>query len=387
MWESEQREVVLRWLEVGDSKSYQEDKLELLRNPNHCSEGTGQWLTKSHQIRSWLQFGRGHSVLWLHGKPGSGKSVLCSQLIYFLRSDPTRNCLFFFCDFHTKSYAVTAQVLRSLCAQMIGLAPELVPFIYDECVLAGRTPSVKYLKTIVPKLMTAFTDVRVIVDGIDEIDYSQHKELIKTLTSFAESQENFKIIFSSQNIPSIFSYLKSKPELALGAEAASVAADIDLFVTASLEKLNDSHSGGIPERVFAGIRKLILERAEGMFLWVYLVLEILGKAVSIKELQASVDSMPKDLAEAYNKILTNITKSSSANNLSTQRRAFSWMLFSKGNQPLRKHELRLAMTLHVESCVVSKDTKPFPNALDICKPFIEDGPRGSVVFIHSTVPK
>ena len=85
MWESEQREVVLRWLEVGDSKSYQEDKLELLRNPNHCSEGTGQWLTKSHQIRSWLQFGRGHSVLWLHGKPGSGnlikKTLRCASIL------------------------------------------------------------------------------------------------------------------------------------------------------------------------------------------------------------------------------------------------------------------------------------------------------------------
>lgn len=69
-WESEQREVVLRWLEVGDSKSNQEVKLEWLRN--HCCEGTSQWLTKSREVRSWLQFGRSHPVLWLHGKPGSG---------------------------------------------------------------------------------------------------------------------------------------------------------------------------------------------------------------------------------------------------------------------------------------------------------------------------
>lgn len=184
---------------------------------------------------------------------------------------------------------------------MADLAPELVSFIYDEYVPAGRTPSVRYLKTIVPKLVTTFIDVRVIVDAIDEIDYSQHKELIKTLTSFAESQENFKIVSSSQNIPSIFSYLKNKPELALGAEAASVAADIDLFVTATIDKLNDNHSGDIPRKVLADMRRLILERAEGLihaaasswvykmmnvgiFLCVYLVLEILGKAVTIKDL-------------------------------------------------------------------------------------------------------
>lgn len=69
-WESEQLEAVLRWLEIGESKSNQEIKLEWLRS--HCCEGTAQWVTKSSKVRSWLQFGRGDPVLWLHGKPGSG---------------------------------------------------------------------------------------------------------------------------------------------------------------------------------------------------------------------------------------------------------------------------------------------------------------------------
>ncbi|KAM0437530.1 hypothetical protein ACHAPT_001894 [Fusarium lateritium] len=318
-WESDQRELVLRWLEVGDSRSNQEVKLEWLRN--HCCEGTSQWLTKSQEVRSWLQFGRGRPVLWLHGKPGSGKSVLCSQLIYFLRSYTTRNY------------------------------------------------------------------IRVVIDGIDEVGYAQHRELIKTLASLAETQDDCKILFSTQDIPSIRSNMKNKLELFIGAKATSVAKDLDIFVKASLEDLNDRHRGRISDTVLTDVRKSILERAEGMFLWVYLVLKILEAASSPEELRTSVENLPKDLADAYNKILTNITRSSSANDLSKQRRVFGWMLFAKGNQPLRKHELRLAMTLHSESCIVNKDTKPFPNALDICKPFIEDGPGGCVVFIHSTVPQ
>ncbi|KAF4445870.1 NACHT domain-containing protein [Fusarium austroafricanum] len=347
--EFEQREAVLRWLEVGDSKSYQEDKLELLRS--HCCEGTSQWLTKTQQVRSWLQFVQGNSVMWLHGKPGS------------------------------------AQVLRSLCVQMIDLAPELTSFIYDECVISRSSPSVLCLKTIIPKLMTAFRDVRIIIDGIDEVSYSQHRELIQTLSSLAEMQDNCKILFSSQNIPSIFSSLKGKPQFPLGAQSLSIAKDIDLIIVASLQELSERHDGSIPESVLTSIRKRIQERAEGMFLWVYLVLEILKGEVSIEGLQASIESLPEDLAGAYNKILTNITRSSSANSISKQRRVFGWMLFAKSNQPLRKHELRLALTLHSECCSVTRESKPFPNALDICHPFIEDGPRGSVVFIHSTVPK
>jgi hypothetical protein len=73
-WDSEQYQRVTRWLEAGDSMLNQEPKLERLRD--HCREGTSQWLTKSGSIRSWLQFGRGHSVLWLYGKPGSGMATM-----------------------------------------------------------------------------------------------------------------------------------------------------------------------------------------------------------------------------------------------------------------------------------------------------------------------
>lgn len=72
-WASEQRESVLKWLEVGDSTSAQEVKLEWLRS--NCREGTSQWLTKSPQVRSWLQLRRGDPILWLHGKPGSGMCI------------------------------------------------------------------------------------------------------------------------------------------------------------------------------------------------------------------------------------------------------------------------------------------------------------------------
>lgn len=35
---------------------------------------------------------------------------------------------------------------------------------------------------------------------------------------------------------------------------------------------------------------------------------------------------------------------------------------------------------------LERDSKPFSNALDICKPLIEDGPGGTIALIHSTLP-
>lgn len=150
---------------------------------------------------------------------------------------------------------------------MISLAPELTSFIYDECIMAGRAPSTSCLKTLIPKLLTAFKDIRMMIDGIDEVEHSQHRELINTVTSFtdnAEMQGNCKILFSSQNIPSILSNLRNKPELSLGAESASIADDLKIFVTTSLEELNDIHDGAISKGLLSDVQASILERAEGM---------------------------------------------------------------------------------------------------------------------------
>lgn len=136
-------------------------------------------------------------------------------------------------------------------------------FLYDECVVAGRTPSISFLKLILPKLLTAFKDIRIIIDGIDEVSPSQHRELMKTLVSIAESQENCKLLFSSQDIPSIKGNLKGKPTLFIGAESSAVAKDINTIVESSLEEINDKHGGSIPADTLTEVHGSILERAQG----------------------------------------------------------------------------------------------------------------------------
>lgn len=105
-------------------------------------------------------------------------------------------------------------------------------------------------------------DVHIVIDGIDEVDSSQHRELIKSLIHLAEAQKNCKMVFSSQNIPSINSVLKGKPALFLGAQSSSVAQDLKIIVKESLEEISDNH-GGIPDAILTEVRQSILKRAEG----------------------------------------------------------------------------------------------------------------------------
>jgi len=52
---------------------------------------------------------------------------------------------------------------------------------------------------------------------------------------------------------------------------------------------------------------------------------------------------------------------------------------------MKKYEVLDGMTLRPGRAVLDSKTKPFPNALDICNPLVEDGPNGTIVFVHSTV--
>ncbi|KAI1824553.1 hypothetical protein F4861DRAFT_505422 [Xylaria intraflava] len=427
-WKAEQLQSVLNWLETGESDP--ELKLEWLRD--RCYRGTSQWITKSSKLRSWLQRGRGPKLLWLHGKPGSGKSVLSSQMIYFLRSDPARHVLFFFCDFHTPATGATAHIFKSICSQLVRMSLELVPFIYSDYVSKGRKVAASTLKELIAQLLVRFEDVRLVFDGLDEIPEREHKTLIRAICELTDSSPTCRTLIVSQDIPSIASSLSQKPKMCISEEEDHIRQDMSMVVDCSLREINDMHDGVIEEPVIQDLKDKVLARAKGMFLWVRLVLDLLETATSVQDLRLQLDNFPKDLIEAYEKILSNMRNRCSDAGVMQIRRVFSWLLCQRGKHPLRKHQVRLGMGIYPGCHVVTKDTRPFPNATDICKPFIEvsrpirfrccsvvlflkvlssrhtsdsfnqllsqnfgnsqtntaqDGPDGSLIFIHSTVPQ
>lgn len=193
-----------------------------------------------------------------------GKSVLCSQIVYYLRTFHNIRCLMFFCDFHTTGYQITLQILRSLCAQIITLAPAASSFMYDECVATGKPSSVAFLKTLVPRLLTSFDDIRILIDGLDEVDQSGHGELVKTMIKMVDNHDTCKLLISSQDIPSIRIRLKATPSIFLGSQAEHVAKDIKLIVERRLEDIKDTFGLQNSQDLFDQLEKTILNRAEGM---------------------------------------------------------------------------------------------------------------------------
>jgi len=103
------RERLLRWLSPPDPSI----------NHNIASKahynGTSQWFFQKSIYKQWNSAG---PFLWIHGKPGSGKSVLCSSIIQDIMTlcDAGSTCMaYFYFDFRD----IDKQKLRDLLPSLL----------------------------------------------------------------------------------------------------------------------------------------------------------------------------------------------------------------------------------------------------------------------------
>ncbi|KAL4724047.1 hypothetical protein ACLX1H_008652 [Fusarium chlamydosporum] len=329
-WRTQQLCIVLNWLEASDTD--QETKFEILRD--RCYEGTLGWVTNSPKLRGWLR-GHGKQVLWLHGKPGSGKSVLAAKLISFLSANTARKVAFFFCDFNTPVHAASTRVFRALTAQILRLSPDTAPFVYEEYIAHGKKPTNDTLTKLLPRLIGNISDLRLVVDGIDEIPTSEHRKLITDLLRVIKDTPGCKILLISQDVPTISVHLSKHTRFSMAEEGDNTEADLAVVVSGSLRDLNSQHNGALGETVLQSLQSDILQKAEGMFLWVHLVLDILVNAACLEDLHLQINSLPATLAEAR----------CSATDVARIRRIFAWLKYQKGRGLLQKCQLRIGASI------------------------------------------
>ncbi|KAI0964813.1 hypothetical protein F4678DRAFT_468147 [Xylaria arbuscula] len=163
---------------------------------------------------------------------------------------------------------VTAYIFKSIYSQLIRMLSELVPFVYNDYVSKGRKVVPSTLKEILTQLLAHFEDVRLVLDGIDELPQGEHRTLVKTICEVTNSNPTCKTLI-----------------------------DMDMVVDGSLREINNMHEGFIKEPILQDLKGKILEKANGMLLWVRLVLDLLENAISVQDLCLQLNSLPRDLIE------------------------------------------------------------------------------------------
>ncbi|RYO63735.1 hypothetical protein AA0116_g4050 [Alternaria tenuissima] len=378
-------------------QAYQDNQLDKLIKD--CCDGTTDWILKHQRMRQWLQNGKGGPILWLKGKPGSGKSTLCAKIVQFLRAPRQSTVLFCFYSYIVSSTYPDPVVfiLATLVSQILRQRFDLATYVYEEFVAESRPLSIRSLQELLSNLLPQLAMPRILVDGIDECirydkdgkpcDLTPVKDVLVSILQLENPMQAWaptKILIVSRDILELVGKLSKRPTLALDQESDALTADITRYATKCLETIRDRFADLVGvDNVLNDVKRNVVLRSQGMFLWVRLVLAQLEfDAYNLDDLGNAVANMPHSLHDFYSRIVHRIMLYPTQSRERTIN-ILKWMLCSK--RPLRVIELQDAIVFASGAVSLSERSKLPPNIVDLCKPLIQTDDNGQISFFHFTV--
>lgn len=230
-------------------------------------------LTNS-KIKSWLKRKPDTPILWLQGTPGSGKSVLSSRLVTFVKSAKSI-ILYHFCTYSYASSVRYDQILRSLLLQLLCKDGDLVAHVYEEFVLARKPSNVAALEHLLQTLFKSISNnpaqneyIWVILDGVDECDADKQARIASLMSQIALKSSAggtvCKVLISSRISPMLSKRLSKKQTLSLTEEKACLEPAIRKYASLRLQSLsqmlNQLHVGSSE---IEEIERRIVRKADG----------------------------------------------------------------------------------------------------------------------------
>jgi NACHT domain-containing protein len=293
---------------------------------------TYEW-AYTNSFMDWMKSDR--SLFWISGKPGSGKSTL----VKFLVGNPeTIRCLeqwagprelltasYFFwingSDMQRSQEGLLRSVLFDILRQRPQFMDNVTSFVYRS--IDTKTKSTHDVHDVFPHQWTferLFEVFKLIIqdsestdcfcffiDGLDECDGELEPltEFIKSLQVF----QNIKLCIASRpwNVFEAAFGLDKKNKIYIQDLTSN---DIRLYVKDKLEGHPDFHKMMEEELGVKELVQEVVEKAQGVFLWVYLVvkslLEGLQNADRTLDLRRRLDAFPADLNDYFGYILDSL---------------------------------------------------------------------------------
>ncbi|KAH9167671.1 hypothetical protein EDB89DRAFT_1890364, partial [Lactarius sanguifluus] len=282
-------------------------------------EGTAEWFFESDQFENWKVTG---SLLWIHGKPGSGKSVLCSAII----NDITTMCeagsasmAYFYFDFRDLDKQARRNLLPSLLIQLSTRSDafcDVFSRLYGTHDKGARQPSDKALTQCLKDMLTLPNQgpVYLVIDALDECPDtsdvpSPREQVLDLVTDLVGLRlPGLRICVTSRPEADICEALESLASQTVslqdeGGQKNDIASYVRSVVYSGSGKFMRRWRKEDKEHVI----ETLSERADGMFRWVFCQLEVLRNCLP-QNVQRVLRELPNTLDETYERILREIGK-------------------------------------------------------------------------------
>ncbi|KAF8800979.1 hypothetical protein BYT27DRAFT_7148099 [Phlegmacium glaucopus] len=297
------------------------EKHEQSKNKAFPSSGPGTWLLGQYEYQEWrdsqsVESGR---LFWLHGLPGSGKTVLTSIVIEDLKRNkrPGSILAIFYCDYKFDEKTQTDYILRSLLEQLLHsfdgslqAAPPVVHEVLAEFSTARSVTEIP-LTDVIIRLANGCEDVTVVIDALDEC-----QDRRKILTLLRQPPSSVRLFVTSRNEDDIRRSFRSYPELwEQEVRPDDVASDIRNYIVRTLDDHLLEFPNFADRSLIHTIIDTLVEKANGMFLWVYFQVTNILECDTNDDIRDTLHNLPKGLEETFIRCLKQIDRHSSKDRL------------------------------------------------------------------------
>ncbi|PQE07968.1 zinc finger protein [Rutstroemia sp. NJR-2017a WRK4] len=390
--DDERRKTVYTWLKPADMENEQYYLKEIR---NRCSLGAipGGWLLDHMTFKEWFdpQFTALPTLLWLHGHPGVGKSVLASLVIEEAQNlSPKPIVLFFYFKQGNDDRDTFVSMARTLLAQLLQQDTGILDYMYNSCCKSGE-PFLNSRSLIEELLLFALSNcdsAYIILDGLDECaSRDERKTIVGFFRKIIENHDGdqdadrLRCMFVSRK-DSARKDFSGLAEISVDLEKNED--DIDAFCQFRSHELGENL--GLPEDRLKEIASVVSAFAHGMFLVAELVWINLCGQSSIDGLDSELESLPTDLdrlEETYKKIMRTILKKPVKAQREEAKLLLSWLIHAK--RPLKFHEVQTMKSINLKKGEVEFEKRHFRvRPEELCESLVRVRRDGSIELVHST---
>ncbi|KAH5050480.1 hypothetical protein HBH96_186180 [Parastagonospora nodorum] len=385
----------MTWLAVGGQN--QDDHMQYRSIRSNYST-TARWIIKHAYVHEWMtETVPATPLLWMHGIPGAGKTVLASAIVDACLTMSGSTTLFIYChDGDPNSSSATA-ILRGLIQQILDHHPQLVPICHYRRVTSGQPTLVStYLAMgLLKMLCSQLPRVLIIVDGLDECDPHERREVLSVLTKLVNDLNepgSLRVLIVSQHFPDIQRGVEGSGSAQLAPRIIRITekevdSDIVTYIRALVEDIatrNSSADEPFNENIKEYLRNLTLVNAKGMFLYAKLVLtNLLALPTRLEVINAiQHERFPQGLKEAYERIIKRIKVHSEEAEWIMARKLLGWMICAK--RQLTWKEIQVALSIDSNTQTIEYEDRHLrTNIQDICGSLVVMS-QDRVTLVHST---
>ncbi|KAH9955382.1 hypothetical protein BGW80DRAFT_1467116 [Lactifluus volemus] len=277
--------------------------------------GTATWFTRGHTYQDWKTSGSG-SLFWVHGKAGSGKTILSSAIVDdFKQSLDTRpsHMVYFFFDFKDAAkqdiHALQTSLLVQLCRQS-NLCFKALFDLYSTHDKGEQQPSESALSYCLRAMFRVLGQVPIylIIDALDECPNTS-----KSIGAPRSRQKVLEFLkeLVELHLPNLHICVTSRPELDIQNTFQQLAhlkislhdedgqkQDIAEYVHSVIYSDNELVMKKWRQEIKDLVIKALSEKADGMFRWVVCQLETLRECLA-RNVERVLSELPESLDETY----------------------------------------------------------------------------------------